>query len=81
MKEICMKVVIYLFALINFFVASEAVARDLNEALRDRQVFCSQFIIHDPDPKLALDSLRDCCAFSQNFRDCQMYNGIAIEHW
>jgi hypothetical protein len=76
-----MKVVIALLVLINLFVATTASAMDAREALRDHLTFCSQFIIHDPDPRTVLNQMRDCCAFSQNIRDCRMYDWGAIERW
>jgi hypothetical protein len=45
-----MKVVISLLVLSDLIVASAAVAKDAKEVLRDNQVFCSQFVIDDPDP-------------------------------
>jgi hypothetical protein len=74
-----MKVVISLLVLSNLIVASAAVAKDAKEVLRDNQVFCSQFVIHDPDPRIALNHMRDCCAISQNIRDCKMYDWSTIE--
>jgi hypothetical protein len=59
-----MKVVfIPLLVLSNLFVASAAVAKDTKEALRDHLTFCSQIIINDPDPSIAFNHMRDCCAF------------------
>jgi hypothetical protein len=74
-----MKVVIPLLVLSNLVGA--AVARDAKEALRDRLEFCSQFVIHDPDPRVVLSQMRDCCAFSRNVHDCQMYDWGVIERW
>jgi hypothetical protein len=74
-----MKVVISLLVLSDLIVASAAVARDVKEVLRDNQAFCSQFVIHDPDPRTVLNRMHDCCAFSQNIRDCKMYDWGAIE--
>jgi hypothetical protein len=66
-----MKVVIPLLVLSYLVVAPAAVARDAKEALRDHLLFCSQFVIHDPDPRPS--PLRNCCAFSRNIPDCQIY--------
>jgi hypothetical protein len=68
-----MKVVIASLALSSFIVASAAVARDVKDQLRDDMTFCSQFVIHDPDPAIVLNHVRDCCAYSRNARDCRMY--------
>jgi hypothetical protein len=77
-----MKVVfIPLLVLSNLFVASAAVAKDTKEALRDHLTFCSQIIINDPDPSIAFNHMRDCCAFSRHTRDCQMYDWGTIERW
>ena len=69
-----MKLVIALLALSTTFVASAAIAADAKELLRDNLTFCSQFVIHDPDPRIVLGYMRDCCAYSRNFRDCSMYD-------
>jgi hypothetical protein len=76
-----MKVVIPLLVLSNLVVAPAAVARDAKEALRDHLAFCSQFVIHDPDPRVVLNHMRDCCAFNRNVHDCQMYDWGTIEGW
>jgi hypothetical protein len=76
-----MKIVIALLVLSNFVAASAAVSRDAKEALRDHLTFCSQFVIHDPDPRVVLNQMRDCCAFSPNVHDCQMYDWGTIERW
>jgi hypothetical protein len=76
-----MKVVIPCLALSYLVVVSTAAARDLKEAIRDQQAFCSQFVIHDPVPSVTLGYMRNCCAFSQNVHDCQMYDRGAIERW
>jgi hypothetical protein len=77
-----MKVVfIPLLVLSNLFVASAAVAKDTKEALRDHLTFCSQIIINDPDPRIVFKHMRDCCAFSQNIRDCRMHDWGTIERW
>jgi hypothetical protein len=69
-----MKAVISLLVLSNLIGASAAVARDAKEALRDNLAFCSQFVIDDPDPRMVLNHMLDCCALSHNVRDCQMYD-------
>jgi hypothetical protein len=77
-----MKVVISLLVLSNLLVvAPAAVARDAKEALRDHLVFCNQFVIHDPYPRVVLNHMRDCCAFTQHIRDCHVYDWSAVERW
>jgi hypothetical protein len=76
-----MKVVIPLLVLSNLLVAPAVVARDAKEALRDHLVFCSQFVIHDPDPRVVPNQMRDCCAFSRYIRDCQAYDWGVIDRW
>jgi hypothetical protein len=44
-------------------------------------VFCSQFVIHDPDPRVVPNQMRDCCAFSRNIHDCQTYDWGVIDRW
>jgi len=58
---------------VSLLFASEAAARDTRDMLRDEIVFCSQFVISDPNPAVVLDFMRECCAYSRNIRDCRMY--------
>jgi hypothetical protein len=68
-----MKFVI-VFLISSDFITSTAIAREAKELLRDELVFCSQFVIQDPDPRIVLDHMRDCCIYSRNARDCRMYD-------
>jgi hypothetical protein len=76
-----MKIVVSLLAVSLLIFAQAATARDSKEAFRDHQAFCSQFVIHDPDPSVVLSQIGDCCAFSRNVHDCQMYDLRVIEGW
>jgi hypothetical protein len=76
-----MKVVVPLLAFSLLVFAQAATARDSKEALRDHQAFCSQFVIHDPVPSVVLGHMQDCCAFSRNVHDCQMYDWGVVERW
>jgi hypothetical protein len=67
-----MKTFIALIAITLLF-ASAASARNARDMLRDEIAFCSQFVISDPDPAVALDFMRECCAYSRNILDCRMY--------
>ena len=67
-----MKGAIPLLVLSNLVVAPVAIATDVKEVLRDHLAFCSQFLVQDPAPSIA--HTYDCCAFSQNIRDCHIYD-------
>lgn len=54
-------------------LTSAATARSARDMLRDEIVFCSQFVISDPDPVVVLDFMRECCAYSRSLRDCRLY--------
>jgi hypothetical protein len=61
------------FIAVSALLASAAAARNARDMLRDEIVFCSQFVIADPDPAVVLDFMRECCAYSRSIRDCRMY--------
>jgi hypothetical protein len=67
-----MKSFIALIAM-GLLFASAATAREARDMLRNEIVFCSQFVISDPDPVVVLDFMRECCAYSRNIGDCRMY--------
>jgi len=54
-------------------LTSAATARTALDMLGDEIVFCSQFVISDPDPVVVLDFMRECCAYSRSLRDCRLY--------
>jgi hypothetical protein len=62
-------------------VADPAAARNWKEALRDRNAHCSFLIIHDPDTRLLLDHMSDCCLFSQPIDNCQPLDRSSFERW
>jgi hypothetical protein len=66
-----MKVFLALIAV--SLLTSAATARSARDMLRDEIVFCSQFVISDPDPVVVLDFMRECCAYSRSLRDCRLY--------
>lgn len=74
-----MKAVVALLVLSSCVVASAAIAGDARDALRDRLSICRQFLIHDPDPRFALDLMRDCCAYDWDVRDCHRYDWGTFE--
>jgi hypothetical protein len=57
---------------VSLLFASALSAREARDALGDEIVFCSQFVINEPDP-VVLDFIQECCALSRNLRDCRMY--------
>jgi hypothetical protein len=67
-----MKIFIALIAA-GLLFASAVTAREARDLLRNEIVFCSQFVISDPDPVVVLDFMRECCAYSRNIGDCRMY--------
>jgi hypothetical protein len=69
-----MKVVVALLVLSTSIVASAAIARDARGFLHDNLTYCSQFLIHDPDPRLVLGYMRDCCAHGRSLRDCRVHD-------
>ena len=76
-----MKGAIAFLVLSNLLITATASAMDAKEVLRSQSMFCNQFIIHDPDPRGVLNQMGPCCAFSQNIRDCRMYDWGAIDRW
>jgi hypothetical protein len=46
------------------------VGRDSVEMLRDRHIFCKQFVIEGPDPGLLWDSTQYCCGMANRVHDC-----------
>jgi hypothetical protein len=62
---------------VSLLFAPAATAREVRDMLRDEIVFCSQFVISEPDP-VVLDFMRECCAYSRNIRDCRMYEGEVL---
>lgn len=56
-------------------VVSAAACRDAAEALREHLIFCSQFVIEDPDPGLMLDATQRCCPLAGRLRNCRPTDG------
>jgi hypothetical protein len=52
--------------------ASSAFGRDTAEKLRERFIFCNQFVIEDPGHVVVLDSTYDCCRFANLIHDCRL---------
>jgi hypothetical protein len=51
--------------------ASSALGRESAERLRERLIFCSQFVIEDPGYVILPDSALDCCRFANPIHDCR----------
>jgi hypothetical protein len=54
--------------------ASSALGRDSAERLRERLIFCSQFVIEEPGAVVVLDPTHDCCRFANSIHDCRLIN-------
>jgi len=63
-----MKVVCSL--MLSCFTAVLASAGDSTEMLRDRLIFCNQFVIEHPYPVLLRDSPQYCCRMPKRVHDC-----------
>jgi hypothetical protein len=55
--------------------APSAFGRDTAEKLRERFIFCSQFVIEDPGTEAVVDSTHDCCGFANRIHDCRLIDG------
>jgi hypothetical protein len=51
---------------------SLASGRDSAEMLRERLIFCSQFVIEEPGPAIVRDSARDYGGFADRIYDCHL---------
>ena len=47
-----------------------ALAGDSAEMLRDRLIFCNQFVIEEPYPAIVQDSTPHCCRFANRLHNC-----------
>jgi hypothetical protein len=52
--------------------ASSAFGRDSAERLRERIIFCSQFVIEDPGPVVVEASPHVCCRSANPIHDCRL---------
>jgi hypothetical protein len=51
---------------------SSAFGRDSAERLRERIIFCGQFVIEDPGPVVVQDTTHDCCRLANPIHDCRL---------
>jgi len=68
-----MKIVFSL--MLSCFTAASALAGDSAEMLRDRLIFCNQFVIEDPYPPIVQvfpDSTDYCCRLGNRVHDCHV---------
>jgi hypothetical protein len=63
-----MKIVFSL--MLSCFTAASALAGNSAEMLRDRLIFCNQFVIEHPYPVLLRDSPQYCCRMPKRVHDC-----------
>jgi hypothetical protein len=66
-----MKNLVFLLMLCGW-VASSAFGRDSAERLRERMIFCSQFVIEDPGSVALQDTTHDCCRLAKPIHDCRL---------
>jgi hypothetical protein len=52
--------------------APSAFGRDAAERLRERVIFCSQFVIEHPSRVVVPDSTRDCCWLANTIHNCHL---------
>jgi hypothetical protein len=52
--------------------AVSALAGDSAELLRDRLIFCNEFVIEHPYPAIFPDGTRNCCRMANRVRDCRV---------
>ena len=60
--------------------APAAFGRDSPERLRERVIFCSQFVIEHPGPAVVRDRTRDCCWFANTIHNCHLINQEEQRH-
>jgi hypothetical protein len=66
MKSLVCSLTLYCYA------AFPAIGGDSSEMLRERLLFCSQFVIEDPGPTITHNSERYCCRFANRGHDCHI---------
>jgi hypothetical protein len=54
--------------------AVSALAGDSAEMLRDRLIFCNQFVVEDPYPALDRYSAQYCCRLANRIHDCHTHD-------
>jgi hypothetical protein len=54
--------------------AVSALAGDSAELLRDRLIFCNQFVIEHPESPTVRDSTQYCCRVANRFHDCHVHD-------
>ena len=58
--------------LLSCIAVAPAIAGDAGEMLRDRLIFCSQFVIDHPDPAVIRESPSFCCRFGLRGHNCHV---------
>jgi hypothetical protein len=58
--------------LLSCVAAAPAIGGDAGEILRDRLIFCNQFVIEEPGPAVSRESLFFCCRFGHRGHDCHV---------
>jgi hypothetical protein len=60
--------------MLSCLIAVSALAGDSAEMLRDRLIFCSQFVIEDPDLRMLQDTTQYCCRMANRVHDCHVHD-------
>ena len=60
--------------MLTCMTAVSALAGDSAERLRDRLIFCSQFVIEHPYPTIVPDSTQYCCRTANRIHDCHIHD-------
>ena len=58
--------------MLSCVAAAPAIGGDTGEMLRDRLIFCNQFVIEDPDPAVIRQIPFSCCQFGRRGHDCHV---------
>jgi len=55
-------------------IAVSALAGDSAEMLRDRLIFCNQFVIEHAESPIVRDSTQYCCRLANRIHDCHTHD-------
>jgi hypothetical protein len=58
--------------MLSCVAAAPAIGGDAGEMLRNRLIFCNQFVIEHPDPAVITQPPFSCCRFGRRGHDCHV---------